>query len=311
MSAVRPTDNTGVIVDEFIRYATQHLTTVTGIISTTSLYPPLGTPGPGIINWTGYTVPPAAPSIPIGQVDTSAIEMTPEQEAIAERASQKGADLNAATAAALSGVEYTGGSSGGGGGGGGSDSGGVVSLPVDKLPVDGVEKIPNYKTSVKVPPEIVVAMRKYGVGRSPLERAHFLAQCAHESGGFIYREELASGAAYEGRRDLGNTQPGDGVRYKGRGYIQLTGRANYTKFGPVAGGDFVGNPRVVAQQYYADTACLFWKSNSLGPKCVNSSIDTIKVVTKRINGGYNGLNDRVSRFAVYWRELQRDPTLWA
>ena len=167
--------------------------------------------------------------------------MTPEQEAIAERASQKGADINSATNAALSSVEYSGGSSSGGGGGS-SDSGGVVSLPADKLPVDGVEKIPNYKTSVKVPPEIVVAMRKYGVGRSPLERAHFLAQCAHESGGFIYREELASGAAYEGRRDLGNTQSGDGVRFKGRGYIQLTGRANYTKFGPVAGGECVGNP---------------------------------------------------------------------
>lgn len=307
MSAIRPTNNTGLIVDEFIRYATQHLNTVTGVISTTSLFPPVGTPGPGIINWTGYIVPPASPSIPIRQVDTSAIEMTAEQEAIAERASERGANANAATAAALSGVEYTGGSSGGGGGG---DSNGVVSLPADKLPVDGVEKIPNYKTSVKVPPEIVVAMRKYGVGRTPLERAHFLAQCAHESGGFVFREELASGAAYEGRRDLGNTQPGDGVRFKGRGYIQLTGRANYTTFGPVAGGDFIGNPRIVAQQYYADTACLFWKSNKLGPKCVNSSIDTIKIITKRINGGYNGLNDRVSRFAVYWREVQRDSTLW-
>ena len=76
MSAVRPTDNTGLLVDEFIRYATQHLTTVTGIITTTSLYPPLGTPGPGIVNWTGYTVPPASPSVSTTQVDTSAIEMT-------------------------------------------------------------------------------------------------------------------------------------------------------------------------------------------------------------------------------------------
>jgi hypothetical protein len=60
MSAVRPTNNTGLIVDEFIRYATQHLNTVTGVISTTSLYPPLGTPGPGIINWTGYVVTPSS-----------------------------------------------------------------------------------------------------------------------------------------------------------------------------------------------------------------------------------------------------------
>jgi len=67
MSAVRPTDDTGLIVDEFIRYATQHLNTVTGIISTTSLYPPLGTPGPGIINWTGYTVAPATLSVDDGE----------------------------------------------------------------------------------------------------------------------------------------------------------------------------------------------------------------------------------------------------
>jgi putative chitinase len=154
------------------------------------------------------------------------------------------------------------------------------------------------------------AMRKYGIGKTPLERAHFLAQCAHESGGFIFREELASGAAYEGRLDLGNIQPGDGVKFKGRGYIQLTGRANYTRFGPVAGANFVINPRIVAQKYYAETACLFWTANRLGEKCIDSSILTVKVITRRINGDYNGLDDRVRRFAIYWKEVQRDPKLW-
>jgi putative chitinase len=61
---------------------------------------------------------------------------------------------------------------------------------------------------------------------TPLRQAHFLAQVGHESGGFIYNEELASGEAYNGRADLGNTHPGDGPRFKGRGLIQLTGRAN-------------------------------------------------------------------------------------
>jgi hypothetical protein len=67
MSAIKPTDNTGLIIDEFIRYATQHLNTVTGVISTTSLYPPVGTPGPGVINWTGYTVAPASLSFDDGE----------------------------------------------------------------------------------------------------------------------------------------------------------------------------------------------------------------------------------------------------
>src|SRR5512134_1807593 len=66
---------------------------------------------------------------------------------------------------------------------------------------------------------------------TPLRIAHFLAQLGHESGDLRYSEELASGIAYEGRLDLGNTQPGDGMRFKGRGLIQLTGRANYTRYG--------------------------------------------------------------------------------
>ena len=65
---------------------------------------------------------------------------------------------------------------------------------------------------------------------TPLRHAHFLAQIGHESGGFLWTEELASGDAYENRDDLGNTEPGDGRRFKGRGLIQLTGRANYARF---------------------------------------------------------------------------------
>ena len=74
------------------------------------------------------------------------------------------------------------------------------------------------------------AMAKYEIN-TELRMAHFLAQIGHESGGLVYVRELASGKAYEGRKDLGNTQLGDGIKYKGRGLIQITGRANYKACG--------------------------------------------------------------------------------
>lgn len=326
MSVLQPTNNTSAIIDDFINYATQHLTTVSGVINTISLYPgvPTPVPGPGVISWTGYTVTPSVPTPPFPTadfdpnlvetptVDTSEIEMTDEQLAAADAASLNGANINESTAVAFSEDSLY----------GGADVETVEQelvrdaqqqpTPPDvELPEDGIQQVPNYKTKVKVPPEMVVAMRKYGVGRTPIQRAHLLAQCAHESGVWIYKEEIASGAAYEGRKDLGNTQTGDGKRYKGRGYVQLTGRANYRKYGPVAGADFENNPTIVATKYFADTACMFWKSHKLDSKAVDSSETTIKVITKKINGGYNGLADRMKKFKLYWTELQKDPTLWS
>ncbi len=326
MSVLQPTNNTSAIIDDFINYATQHLTTVSGVINTISLYPaaPTPVPGPGVISWTGYTVTPSVPTPPFPTadfdpnlvetptVDTSEIEMTDEQLAVAGAASLDGANINESTAIAFGGESLY----------GGADIETVEqelvrdaqsqpTPPDAEVPDDGIEQVPNYKTKVKVPPEMVVAMRKYGVGRTAIQRAHLLAQCAHESGVWIYKEEIASGAAYEGRKDLGNTQKGDGVRYKGRGYVQLTGRANYRKYGPVAGADFENNPTIVATKYFADTACMFWKSNKLDTKAVDSTETTIKVITKRINGGYNGLEDRMKKFKLYWTELQKDPTLWS
>lgn len=134
-----------------------------------------------------------------------------------------------------------------------------------------------------------VYMKKYEIN-TPLRVAAFLAQIGHESGRLYYTEEIASGRAYEGREDLGNTQKGDGMRFKGRGLIQITGRYNYTKLSAHTGIDFVGNPTLLTEPEYAVmSACWFWESNGL-----NKLADEEKflAITKKINGGYNGLEDR-------------------
>lgn len=136
----------------------------------------------------------------------------------------------------------------------------------------------------------VVNFAAYGIMDSPLRLAHFMAQLIHESGSFRYMEEIASGSAYEGRADLGNTVPGDGKRYKGRGPIQLTGRANYRVYGRAVGIDFERHPEIVAMPSIGlMVACRFWESNGLNALADADNVDRI---TRRINGGVNGLADR-------------------
>ena len=132
--------------------------------------------------------------------------------------------------------------------------------------------------------------------------AAFIAQCAHESDGFRTTVEYASGAAYEGRKDLGNTVKGDGVRFKGRGVIQLTGRANYAAYGKLLGVDLVGNPSLAAAfPYAALTAAHFWNTKKL-----NAFADAgdLKEVTRRINGGYNGLAQRLDYYSKALKVVQ-------
>lgn len=137
-----------------------------------------------------------------------------------------------------------------------------------------------------------------------LRLAHFLAQCAHESGNFKWTTELASGAAYEGRKDLGNTQPGDGVKFKGRGYIQLTGRANYTQFSKFCNEDCVANPGLVATKYPMMSAAYFFDRNKLWSICDQGATDAVVTkVSKRVNGGTNGLQDRLDKFKLFNRLL--------
>lgn len=130
----------------------------------------------------------------------------------------------------------------------------------------------------------------YGIMGNSKRLAHFLAQLSHESGGFRYMEEIASGAAYEGREDLGNTQPGDGKRYKGRGPIQLTGRANYRRYGRRLGIDLERNPELAAiPSIGLRTALEYWNVNNLNEL---ADRDDIRGITRKINGGFNGLSDR-------------------
>ena len=130
----------------------------------------------------------------------------------------------------------------------------------------------------------------FEVAATPLRAAHFVAQLAHESDRFRALEEYASGSAYEGRKDLGNTEPGDGVRYKGRGVIQLTGRANYRQAGRYLGLDLERQPDLAALPAVAyQTAAYYWLDRGINAK---ADRDDVRAVTKLINGGTNGLKDR-------------------
>lgn len=125
---------------------------------------------------------------------------------------------------------------------------------------------------------------------TPLRQAHFLAQIAHESDGFKTATEYASGKAYEGRKDLGNTSPGDGVRYKGRGLIQLTGKANYRAAGLSLGVDILANPELAAAFPTAiRSAGWYWKTHNIN--ALADKDDEI-AVTRKVNGGENGLASR-------------------
>ena len=122
--------------------------------------------------------------------------------------------------------------------------------------------------------------------------AAWLAQLAHESGQLRYVRELASGEAYEGRKDLGNTQPGDGARFRGRGLIQITGRANYEQLRVALGLDCVAHPVILEDPHNAARVSgWFWKGRGLNELADGGAANFTKI-TRRINGGTNGLADR-------------------
>jgi len=159
------------------------------------------------------------------------------------------------------------------------------------------------------------ALNKYGIVK-PAQITAFLSQIGHESGGLKWSTELASGKAYEGRKDLGNTSKGDGVKYKGRGLIQVTGKVNYKKMSDAFGEDFVKNPELIATPKYAVlTAAHYWvnrkkqyKGRSLNLNEIAEDLDhtepanagvnypAYEIITRGINGGVNGLADRIAKF---------------
>jgi len=140
---------------------------------------------------------------------------------------------------------------------------------------------------------ITAAMQEFGIS-TPEQQAAFLANIGHESGGLHWLTELwgptIAQQRYEGRRDLGNVQPGDGFKFRGRGLLQTTGRANYAALSGHLGVDYLSDPDRLAQPLdAARSAGYFWQSHNLSPAA--DAGDFLKVV-RTINGGYNGLSER-------------------
>lgn len=138
---------------------------------------------------------------------------------------------------------------------------------------------------------------------TPARIAAFLAQIGHESGRLRHVVELwgptPAQARYEGRKDLGNTEPGDGYRYRGRGLIQITGRANYREIGAALGNDFERSPHMLAwPDYAALSAAHYWQSRGLNEQADAGNFERI---TRRINGGLNGYADR----QMLWQRARR------
>jgi predicted chitinase len=160
------------------------------------------------------------------------------------------------------------------------------------MTTEQLRNIANYATLVNIntyTPLLNRYMHNYNIC-GKLREAAFLATVIHESGSFRYTKEIASGKAYEWRKDLGNVQAGDGERFKGRGLIQLTGRTNYTLASNALGIDFVNHPELLEQPEFATmVSCWWWKMKGL-----NEVADTgdFRKVTRIVNGGYTGLADR-------------------
>jgi predicted chitinase len=133
-------------------------------------------------------------------------------------------------------------------------------------------------------------LKRYEIN-TPARLCHFLSQIAHESGGLRWLQELGDGYYLEGRSDLGNTCLGDGPKYKGSGAIQLTGRSNYQAFCDVIGDSKIMNGcDYVAQTYPFTSAGFWWQNNKMNELCDRGA--TVEEITRRVNGGYNGLEDR-------------------
>jgi putative chitinase len=212
----------------------------------------------------------------------------------------------------------------------------LITEPSTPIVNAGPLKLENLKGHI---PDAVIAQipetaAKFNI-TNPLRLAHFLAQCGHESAGFKAIQEnlnysadglkkifpkyfpgnLAEGYArnpekiaskvYGGRMGNGDETTKEGFKFRGRGYIQLTGKDNYTRFGKFIGEDTVANPDLVATKYPLASAGFFFDSNKLWSICDKGADDaTVTAVTKRVNGGTIGLPDRIKHFKEYFALLK-------
>ena len=212
----------------------------------------------------------------------------------------------------------------------------LITEPSKPIVSSGPLKLENLKGHI---PDAVIAQipetaQKFNI-TNPLRLAHFLAQCGHESAGFKAIQEnlnysadglkkifpkyfpgnLAEGYArnpekiaskvYGGRMGNGDETTKEGFKFRGRGYIQLTGKDNYTRFGKFIGEDTVANPDLVATKYPLASAAFFFDSNKLWEICDRGADDaTVTAVTKRVNGGTIGLPDRIKHFKEYFALLK-------
>lgn len=218
---------------------------------------------------------------------------------------------------------------------------GVAPAPVvitEPAPVANVGGLKLEKLRGHIP-DVVIAQipdtaAKFNIN-TPLRLAHFLAQCGHESGGFKVTQENLNYSAkglmgifkkyfptqslaesyqrqpqkiankvYASRMDNGSEASGDGYKFRGRGYIQLTGRANYTAFGKAINEDIANNPDVVSGKYALLSAAWFWSKNGLNTLSDGGTSDQVVTsITKRVNGGTIGLPDRIKHFKEYYHLL--------
>ena len=209
----------------------------------------------------------------------------------------------------------------------------IVSTPAPQVAGLKLDKLKGHVPQVVIDsiPEVA---SKFGIN-TPLRVAHFLAQCGHESGGFkvtsenlnysakglagIFKKYFPTEAAaapyarnpqkiaskvYGGRMGNGPESTGEGYKFRGRGYIQLTGKENYTAFGKSIGEDMVANPDKVASQYALLSAAWFFSKNGLHKMADEGASDLVVTkITKRVNGGTIGLPDRIKHFKEYYHLL--------
>jgi len=211
----------------------------------------------------------------------------------------------------------------------------VVKEDVVITPVTGlnIEKLKGHIPD-SVIAQIPETAKKFNITNN-LRLAHFLSQCGHESGGFkavsenlnysadglkkifgkyfpgtlsesyAKQPEKIASRVYGGRMGNGDETTKEGFKFRGRGYIQLTGKSNYTNFTKFIGEDCVSNPDLVATKYPLASAAFFFDSNKLWSICDKGSDDaTVTAVTKRVNGGTIGLPDRIKHFKEYYNLLK-------